>query len=480
MNRKTYLTTTIPYVNAKPHVGFALELAQADVIARYRRLLGEEVQFQTGTDDNAFSNVLSARSAGVPVEEFVAENSRHFSDLCSALSLSADRFVRTAEPAHHEAVRFFLSRLDPSDLYRATYTGFYCPRCEDFYLERDLEGFLCPEHRKEVDEVEESNFFFRLSRYEEKVHDLISSRRLRILPETRETEVLSFIERGLRDFSVSRDAARSGGWGVPFPGDPDQVVYVWIDALINYISGLGYPSSEAASETWNPEVEKIHVIGKNVWKFHAVYWPALLLSAGLDLPDTVLVHGFLTSNGKKISKSDGTAINPTEYVQRFGSEAVRYYLLGYVRPFEDTDFSVSHLERVYAADLANNLGNLLTRLTALCESAGVRGITGTAVPEAPKGFHPALSQFRFDLALGSLFSELSSINRDLANGRPWDSLKAGRITEAQDDLQDWAARLDAVAYWLNPFLPQTSSAIQNTLRQGKITKSGSLFPRLLP
>jgi methionyl-tRNA synthetase len=479
MNRKTYLTTTIPYVNAKPHVGFALELAQADAIARYRRLLGEEVQFQTGTDDNAFSNVLSARAAGVPVEEFVAGNSRHFSELCADLSISADRFVRTAEPSHHKAVQVFLSHLDPADLYRATYRGFYCPRCEDFYLERELDGLLCPEHQKEVDEVEESNFFFRLSRYEEEIHDIIASRRLRILPETREAEVLNFIERGLRDFSVSRDAARSGGWGVPFPGDADQVVYVWIDALINYISGLGYPSSDLTSGTWNPDVEKIHVIGKNVWKFHAVYWPALLLSAGLDLPDAVLVHGFLTNDGKKISKSDGTAINPSEYIRRFGAEAVRFYLLRYVRPFEDTDFSASHLKRVYLADLANNLGNLLTRLTALSETAGVQGITNSALPPAPEGFHQALSRFRFDLALGSLFTEVSQINRDLANRRPWETLKAGRVNEANEDLKGWVLRFDAVAYWLSPFLPRTSSAIRDTLRADRIQKSTSLFPRLV-
>jgi methionyl-tRNA synthetase len=256
------------------------------------------------------------------------------------------------------------------------------------------------------------------------------------------------------------------------------VVYVWVDALINYISGLGYPSSDAVALRWNPEVEKIHVIGKNVWKFHAIYWPALLLSAGLDLPDTVLVHGFLTNNGKKISKSDGTAIHPSHYVRRFGADAIRYYLLGYVRPFEDTDFAESHLERVYSADLANNLGNLLTRLTALCETAEAQGIEATDVPDAPEGYHEALSEFRFDRALGLLFAELSSINRDLAKGRPWDLFKVGRTTEANENLGCWAVRLHAAAYWLEPFLPRASSAIQDALRSPRITKAKSLFPRL--
>ncbi len=478
MNDTLYVTTTIPYVNAKPHIGFALELVQADAIARYHRLLGKDVRFQTGTDDNAFSNVLSARAAGVPVDRFVAENSRHFHEVCDALTVSADSFVRTADPSHHRAVQHFLSHLPADDLYESSHRGFYCARCEDFYLERDLDGLLCPEHRAKVDEVEETNFFFQLSRYQDAVRDLIASRRLRIVPETRETEVLRFIDRGLRDFSVSRNAARSGGWGVLFPGSDDQVVYVWVDALVNYLSGLGYPESESTLEYWNSDVTKLHVIGKNVWKFHAVYWPALLLSAGLELPEVIVVHGFLTNDGKKISKSDGTATHPREYIEAFGAEAVRYYLLGHVRPFEDTDFSIAHLERIYAADLANNLGNLCTRLTSLCEAADLPGIQWSATPSAPDGYHEALSAYRFDLAVDSLWAEISAINRDLSAARPFDDLKAGRIEEARGSLAGWAERLHAVAYWLSPFLPQTGATILKHLEEPKIRKSVQLFPRV--
>lgn len=298
MTRQIFVTTTIPYVNAPPHIGFALELVQADVIARYNRLIGRDVHFQTGTDENAFKNVL-----------------------------------------------------------------------------------------------------FRLSAYQSRLHELISSRRLQILPATREAEVLGFIERGLADISLSRDATRSQGWGIPYPGDETQVVYVWIDALINYLSGLGFPEGDA-HRRWDDAV-KCHVIGKNVWKFHAVYWPALLLSAGLAIPDRIVAHGFLTNEGRKISKSSGNAVDPVDYIDEFGADAVRYFLLRHVRPFDDSDFSVERLASVYNADLSNGIGNSTSRLTALCENAALSGITAPA-GAPPSGFHEHVEDFRFDLALALL------------------------------------------------------------------------------
>ena len=488
MKTPLYLTTTIPYVNAAPHVGFALELVQADALARYHRLSGRDVRFQTGTDDNALSNVLSARLRNRPVEDFVEENSAAFQDLCTALDISNDRFLRTTEAAHHRAVRSFLSSLPPDDTYIDAYRGQYCPRCEDFYRDQDTSGGRCPEHRIELDEIEETNHFFRLSRYQSVLHDLIASRQLEVVPRVREREVLRFIDDGLHDFSISRSAVRSGGWGVPFPNDPEQVVYVWVDALINYLTGLGFPEGGQLRRFWTSGSERVHVIGKNVWKFHAVYWPALLISAGLDLPDRVFVHGFLTEDGRKISKSAGNAEDPARYVETFGVDAVRHCLLAHTRPFEDTDFSVPLIERVYRADLANTLGNLCTRLTALCEVAGVPGVTLDAPLVAPQGYREQLEGFRFDLAAAGLWRSLRELNREIAEERPWESLKAG--DGAGEDgaavggaavvgkLSDWAARLCTVAHWLRPFLPSTASEINRALTASRIRKCRPLFPRL--
>jgi methionyl-tRNA synthetase len=476
-----YVTTTIPYVNAPPHVGFALELVQADAIARYHRLLGETVRLQTGTDENAFKNVLSARVRGVPVERLVDENAARFRALASALSISIDRFVRTTDAAHRRAVYAVLARLRSGDVYSARYEGLYCEGCEDFYLERDLgEGRLCPDHRVPVVEVAENNYFFRLSAYEDRLHDLIESRRLRIIPEARETEVLRFIGRGLDDISISRDAGRSGGWGIPFPGDSAQVVYVWIDALVNYLSGLGFPDCSETSRFWDPETRKLHVIGKNVWKFHAVYWPALLLSAGLDVPDEILVHGFLTIDGEKISKSRGSAPDPIQYVERYGADAVRYHLLRYVRPFEDSDFSDARLAATYESDLANGLGNLSSRLSALGEAAGLEGRTRATVPDAPAGFHHAVRSFRFDHALAALWDVVTRINREITEARPWEHVKAGRLDAARRELAPWVEQLVGVGYWLRPFVPSTAGRILDSLSRSPIRKGALLFPRLRP
>jgi len=478
MTTPIYFTTTIPYVNARPHVGFALELVQADALARYHRRTGRSVRFQTGTDDNAFSNVLSARQHGVPVAELVEQNSAAFQGLCGALDIAHDRFLCTTEAVHHTAVRSFLARLRPQDTYVQSYRGLYCTRCEDFYLDRAAEAGVCPEHGTVLEEVEETNHFFRLSAYPSAIRDLVASRRLEVVPRVRETEVLRFIDRELVDFSISRSAGRAGGWGVPFPGEPDQVVYVWVDALINYLTGLDYPEGDDLTRFWSSESQRVHVIGKNVWKFHAIYWPALLLSAGLEAPSRIFAHGFLTENGKKISKSAGGAGDPLDYTAKYGVDAVRHFLLAHTRPYEDTDFSLSRLETVYRADLANTLGNLCSRLTALCETAGLAGVHQSGPPPSPEGYHESLDRFRFDLAAASLWEAFGQINREIAEQRPWEGLENGPSKLVVDRLRDWTERLASLAYWLQPFLPSTSSRITEALTAPQITKCRPLFPKL--
>jgi methionyl-tRNA synthetase len=395
--------------------------------------------------------------------------------LAGVLDVSLDHFQRTTDLAHRRAVDAFLARLPSDDVYSADYRGLYCTGCEDFYVETDAVDGRCPEHGTALVDVAEHNWFFRLSAYQTRLHDLVASRRVHVVPEAREREVLSFIARGLSDISISRDAARSAGWGIPYPGDPTQVVYVWIDALINYLSGLGFPDSADVERFWN-EAATCHVIGKNVWKFHAVYWPALLLSAGLPVPDQIVVHGFLTHEGRKISKSSGDAADPIEYVDALGVDAVRHFLLRHVRPFEDSDFSRARLEAAYDADLAHGIGNLTSRLTALCESAGVSGVDLDAVAPAPPGYHEALESFRFDLAVTTLWDEIARLNRELSVLKPWENVKHGRLAEARASLEPLAARLHSVAYWLSPFLPRASEVIRCGLAATPIRRSAPLFP----
>ena len=477
MDYRTYVTTSIPYVNGRPHVGFALELVQADVIARYHRLLGRKTRLQTGTDENAFKNVLCAGQQGLATAELVRRNAQLFRRLADVLHVGADDFVRTTEARHCRAVQHLWSQVRDGDLYQESYRGLYCTGCEDFYLERDLVQGRCPDHGLRPIEVEESNYFFRLSAYQEKIAQWIHSEKVRIEPPERRREILRFVQDGLRDISISRSADRVHGWGIPVPGDASQIVYVWIDALINYISGPGFGSGQDWCRIWNQEVKKIHVIGKNVWKFHAVYWPALLLSAGLPLPDEILVHGFLTENGRKISKSVGNGIDPFAAVENYGADAVRYYLLRGFSTFADGDFSDEQLGQIYHADLANGLGNLVSRLTALGERGAQERCSFLKLPPPPKGYADAVADYAFGRALESLWATVGRLNRDIDAHRPWDWLKQGKKDKLNAHLNLWLQDLYGVGYWLEPFLPVTSRRILDLLIREEISAFNSLFPR---
>ena len=477
MNR-AYITTSIPYVNGEPHVGFALELVQADAIARYQRLIGKETRFQTGADENAFKNVLSAKKLGISTQGLVDRNSEVFRTLGEALNCAADDFVRTTEERHRLGVQRLWDQLREGDVYRKSYEGLYCTGCEDFLLERDLVDGRCPDHETEPNPVEEENWFFRLSAYQEQIEELIGSGRLGIAPEKRRREVLSFVERGLQDISVSRRGERVGNWGVAVPGDEGQIIYVWIDALINYISGPGFGRGEEWRGWWNESTRKVHVIGKNVWKFHAVYWPALLLSAGLPLPNEIVVHGFLTANGRKIGKSLGNAVDPFESIERFGADGVRYYLLRSVSPFDDGDFSSQRLLNAYNGELANGLGNLVSRLTTLAERGEYESFAAEAIPTAPDGFEEALSRYEFDRALDCLWEVIGQVNREVEDERPWELLKEGDTEGLRRLLDRWLAELHRIVYWLQPFLPEGAARVLEGLQQKPIRAFGSLFPRI--
>jgi len=478
MSERIYVTTSIPYVNADPHIGFALELVQADVIARYHRLLGHETRFQTGTDENAFKNVLAAQQQGLTTPELVDRNAASFRRLNEALGVSSDTFIRTTEARHRRGVHRLWQQLRPDDVYLRSYTGRYCTGCEDFYLERDLVNGRCPDHGTEPVRVSETNYFFRLSAYQAQIEELLDTGRLEVVPASRRNEALSFVRRGLQDISISRASERSGGWGIPVPGDPSQVIYVWIDALVNYISGLGFGTSDEWSEFWCDDATKVHVIGKNVWKFHAVYWPALLLSAGLPLPDRIVVHGFLTVDGRKIGKALGNAIDPFACIDRYSLDATRYYLLRGIPSLDDADFSTERLTLLHNTDLANGLGNLVSRLTSLCEKTGYGRYEQRRTPAAPQSYHECLHAHKLDRALATQWSLVTDLNQDIEREQPWQTIKAGRAHTLRQQLTLWLDELQRISYWLSPFLPNTSRRIQHALAREPLLASQPLFPRL--
>jgi methionyl-tRNA synthetase len=478
-----YVTTAIPYVNAEPHLGFALELVQADVLARYHRLCGDDTWFLTGTDENSLTNVLAAEREGLPVRSLVDRNAEVFRALTNRLHISNDDFIRTAtEQRHREgAQRFWEACVQAGDVYKRPYRGLYCVRCECFYTTEELVESRCPEHEIPPEVVEEENYFFRLSRYESRLTELLDSRTLRVLPESRHHEVQAFIGRGLMDFSISRTQARARGWGIPVPGDPDQVIYVWFDALTNYLTALGYGTDpDRYRRYWIENSNRVHVIGKDILRFHAVYWPAMLLSAGAPLPTTIVVHGFLTRDGRRMSKTLGTGIDPVTLTESWGVDAVRYWLLREVPPVEDADYTDVSFARAYTADLANALGNLLQRTMSMIHRyrRGVVAMPGRATASSlrivagqlPVALHRALSEgWDPRAALEAVFSLVGSANRLVEEMKPWalsrDERKGKSDAGHQLDLVLWDLTecLRLVAEALRPFLPETADRVATQL-----------------
>jgi methionyl-tRNA synthetase len=469
-----YLTTSIPYLNAAPHVGHAQEFILSDALARLYRLAGHQVKFQTGTDENAFKNVASAQDLGIAPIDFVNRNAEKFRRLDDDLRISYDTFLRTTEERHHRGVQKLWRALNPQDLFSKSYRGLYCQGCEDFYLEKDLVEGLCPDHRKAPHLVEEENLFFKLSRYQTRLDELISNDQIRIVPEFRKNEVLSFIRHGLQDISLTRDAARVGGWGIAVPDHPRQVVYVWIDALVNYLSGQGYGTDESWREVWNPETRKIHVIGKNVWKFHAVYWPALLLSAGLPLPDEIVIHGFLTIDGLKISKSLGNVVDPGDVIRDFGADSLRHYLLAELSLYQDADFSLANLRSRHNVDLANILGNLVSRLSALAKKAGLKIQANGGQHRRSGDLGDVLKNYDVNAFSQYAWNRLRKINVEIHQRKPWEHLRSDDLAIW---LKDWVNELRAVNALLACLIPEAAAEVHRVIDAGIETLDAPLFPR---
>jgi len=506
-----YLSTTIPYINGRPHLGHALEFVQADVLARHYRATGHAVRLQSGTDDNSLKNVLAAAAEGTDVADLVSRNSAAFEALAGPLQLSFDDFIRTSsDPRHRPGVeRFWRACAARGDLYRKSYQGLYCTGCEQFYRPAELDGGRCPEHGTEPDTVSEENWFFRLSRYADRLYEETTSGRLRIEPAARRHEVLAFIDGGLEDFSASRPASRAGGWGIPVPGDPGQVIYVWWDALGNYITSLGYGDSEDAPawrRWWAGPGQRIHLAGKGVLRFHAVYWPAMLLSAGLPLPTAIYVHDYLTIGGAKISKSAAgpavRAAGPAALTAAYGTDAVRWWLLREVPRTGDADFTPERLVTRANEDLANGLGNLVSRVTSMVHRYrdGVAPASGDAAPAAaarlaaacqrlPGEVAAALARPDFRAATAALASVIGQANRCIEDTAPW------RLARSAADGDEAAAReLETVlavlvaacrtlATELTPFLPGLAARVAAACTAGPASRLPApepLYPRLDP
>ena len=483
-----YLSTSIPYVNAAPHLGFAQELVIADAMARHYRRRGFEVRFQTGSDENSLKNVRAAQATGMPVPDWVALHAERFRSLRDTLDLSFEDFIRTSsEQRHAVGVQALWERCMASgDLYRRHYRGLYCVGCEQFYEPGELVNGACPEHLAPLEMVEEENWFFRLSRYAEPLRTLIETDALQVQPAKRKREVLDFIDRGLRDFSVSRSRERAHGWGIPVPGDPDQVLYVWFDALGNYISALGYGGDDDLfSRYWTHAARRIHVIGKGVVRFHAVYWPAMLLSAGTPLPTEVRIHDYLTVEGIKIAKSRGNAIGPGDAVARHGVDAVRYYLLRHVRTTEDGDFSYARLSDVYRTELADGLGNLLSRTLGLIEPGmelpgRVRDPElGELAEGLPCAIKAAVEDFQLHQGLRTIWRLVDAANAFVSRREPWKLAQEGDQAGLQQVLDDLLTVLDRVAEALAAFLPATARRIWDATSHARLGEPPTvvLFPK---
>ncbi|NTV55539.1 MAG: methionine--tRNA ligase, partial [Candidatus Moranbacteria bacterium] len=464
MTKPFFITTAIDYVNGVPHVGHASEKVLSDAVAKYHRdVLGEDTYFLTGTDENSLKNVQGAEKAGKPVTEYVSENAEAFRSLGESLGLSFDRFIRTTEDVHFAGAKKFWSAMDPADLYKKSYSGLYCVGCEEFKLEKDLVDGKCPEHLTVPEVVEEENWFFRLSAYGNRLRELIVSGKLSIVPDFRRNEVLSFIDMGLEDFSVSRSVARAKGWGVPVPGDESQIMYVWVDALSNYITALDYAGNgEAYRKYWAGEGGRVHVIGKGILRFHAIYWPAMLLSAKLPLPTEIYAHEYLTIDGAKMSKSLGNVLYPGELVERFGKDGARYLLLTALPYSKDGDLSWAKMTEKYNADLANGLGNLVSRVMRLSEGLDDDMKKIAEVPTYPDDVAKLIDSYRFTEALEKIWETVRDANRYIEEEKPWELAKNER-ERFVGVMNDLLGRLSFLSVALVPFMPDTAAKIRLSL-----------------
>lgn len=484
MARKFYITTTLPYVNAPPHIGFALEIVRADALARWRRLMGDEVFFNTGTDEHGLKIYRAAQKEGKDPQAYADEYAAKFDQLKQALDLSYDNFIRTTDPHHVMAAQEFWQRCDKNgDIYKKLYQIKYCVECELEKTESELENGRCLIHpQAEIELIDEENYFFKFSRYQDKLLDFYESHPDFVVPAFRLNEIKKFVEAGLQDFSISRLKEKMP-WGISVPGDDKHVMYVWFDALVNYISALGWPEDEKKfEEFWgtkeNPNA--IQIAGKDNLRQQSAMWQAMLMSAGLPTSRQIYIEGFITSHGQKMSKSLGNVIDPIEIVKKYGTDSIRYYLLRHVNPFEDSDVTEDTIREAYNAHLANGLGNLVSRIMKMAssldldvelpKSEGV--IYGREFQETFK----ELENYEFNGVADNLWVEISRLDAEIQAEKPFNLIESDP-KKARKIIADLVLKLWYLAISLEPLMPETSLKIQELIQQNKAPEK-PLFLRL--
>ncbi|PLX21016.1 methionine--tRNA ligase [Candidatus Parcubacteria bacterium] len=473
MKNKYYITTTLPYVNSSPHIGFAAEVIRADVLARYNRQLGNDVFFNTGTDEHGLKIFRNAEEQGVTAQEYCDGFAAEFTKLKETLNLSFDNFIRTTDEYHIKAAQEFWKRCEANgDIYKKNYKVKYCVGCELEKTESELVDGKCPVHpNQEIEEIEEENYFFRWSNYQEKLLKLYKDNPDFVIPKHRLTEIKNFVESGLNDFSISRLKEKMP-WGISVPGDEDHVMYVWFDALTNYVNTLGWPEGENFKNFW----PGMQVAGKDNLRQQSAMWQAMLMSAGLAPSEQVLIFGFITSGGQKMSKSLGNVINPIELVEKYGIAAVRYFLLSELVPFEDGDFTIEKFEEAYNVNLANGLGNLVSRTANLI---GKNEIEIDIKENSDKDFEGNVKKkmdiYRFDEAMRVIWGKIKESDEFLSNKAPW---KMEDKQEIKEVLEIVAQNVLNIAYHLKPFLPGIAEKITEQYTQKQITKGDPMFPRV--
>ena len=473
---KFFVTTPIYYVNDKPHIGHAYSTIAADILSRYwRQKLGStKVWFSTGVDENSQKTVEAAAKAGKEVGAYTDELAEVWKSTFKQLGLGFNDFVRTTEPRHKTAVIHLLGLIEKSgDIYKGKYEGWYCIGHEAFMKESDLVDGKCPEHNRQAEWLVEENYFFKLSKYQQPLLDWFTKNPNWIVPQSRYNEVVSFVKQGLEDISISR---QSQAWGIPLPQDPQHVIYVWFDALVNYLTTVGYPDKKY--QDWWPAT---HIIGKDIIKFHCVIWPAMLMSAGIELPQQVVANGFFTIDGKKISKSLGNAVDPLDLMKKYGNDALRYFLFREIPFGADGDYSEEKLKERYGSDLANGLGNLVSRVTNMIEKyAGgkyLRKKKSSVAEIVSVEYDQYIKLFRFHDALALIWSQIDNTNMLIDEQEPWKMAKDGLTIKLEELLNELANRVLDINTFLIPFLPESNAKITQAFVQ-PVKKAAPLFPRL--
>jgi methionyl-tRNA synthetase len=476
MDKTFYITTPIFYPNANLHLGHAYTTTITDIIARYHRLKGEETYFLTGSDENTEKVVRAAKAADRSTREYLDNIVSNFKSLFSKLEVSYDQFIRTSDEANHYpgVIELWKRIAKAGDLEKRSYSGLYCVGHESFITEKDLVIGKCPDHDETPQVLKEENYFFKLSKYTEAIKKKIESDEFEIVPDSRRNEILALLDRGLEDVSFSRPADKISV-GIPVPNDPSQRIYVWCDALSNYISALGFGRSNNAlfKKFWPADLQ---VIGKDILRFHAAIWPGMLLSAGLCLPKALLVHGFVTSGGKKMSKSLGNVIDPIELIDEYGAEAVRYYLSRHISPFEDGDITYESFKEAYNANLANGLGNLVSRVMKMAEQNGIKVQDSRFKNKNREGkeFEEAMREFNLQRAMNVIWELIARLDEKIQKEQPFKSIKTAP-EKGKLIIGELLSGLSEIAEMLLPIMPETAEKIQEAIAKNR--KPDILFPR---